>query len=49
MDSDGENVHLANFMDEVLEYSEVCRSFDKAPHVPITGTRTVAGFNENIR
>ena len=36
-DSDGENVHLANYLGAALEHCDVCRPFDKDPHVPIAG------------
>ena len=35
--SDGDDMHLVNHADEVLEQRDVCRAFDKAPTAPITG------------
>ena len=43
VDSDGADV------DEVLERCEVCRAFDKDPHVPIIGTSTVPMFHGKLR
>ena len=37
VDPDGGNVHLANYVGEVLEQRELCRTFDRAPHAPING------------
>ena len=42
MDSNGENMHLVNYMGEVLEHCEACHAFARAPHVPIAGTIAVA-------
>ena len=42
---------FANFLaraDEVLKQREVCRAFDKAPHVAVAGTSTVATFSEKL-
>ena len=43
VDSVEDNMHLATYVDEVLEQCEVCRALNKAPHVPIAGTL----FNED--
>ena len=40
--------HLVNQVDKVLETSDVCRAFDKAPHIPIAGTTAVSAFNEKV-
>ena len=37
VDSDWEDVHLANYVDAVLEQCEICRAFGRDPHVPIAG------------
>ena len=36
-------------MDAVVTQCEVCRAFDKAPHLPIAGTSMVAAFNEKLQ
>ena len=36
-------------VDEVLARCEVCRAFEKWPHVPVAGTSTVATFNEKLQ
>ena len=41
MDSDGENTHLVDCVDEVSEQCDICRASDKAPHVPTAGAATV--------
>ena len=33
--SGGEIMHLVNIADEVLQQRDICRPFEKAPHVPI--------------
>ena len=40
VDSDGDNLHLPQHVDAVLEHCEVCRTFDRAPPAPIAGTST---------
>ena len=49
VDSDGGMSHLVNQVDQVLETCDVCRAFDKAPHIPIAGTTTVSAFNEKVQ
>ena len=49
MDSDRDNMHLANCVDEVLEQCDAGRSFSAAPHVPIAGTSTVPRFSERLQ
>ena len=45
-DSDGGDMHLLNYVDGALEQREVCRAFDKGPHVPIfMRGSTVSMFN----
>ena len=48
VDLDGQNMHLADSVDEVSERCEVCRSCDKAPHVPIAGTTAVSMSDGNV-
>ena len=48
-DPDGETFGLANYVDEALEQSEICRTYDTAPHVPIAGTTTVSPVNERLQ
>ena len=40
MDSQGDNLHMLHYVDQVLEHTEVCRVFGRAHHVPIAGTST---------
>ena len=47
-DSGGENVHLVNCVDEVLEHCEVCRASDDASRVRIAGTSAASTFNEKL-
>ena len=46
---DGANPHSANSVGEVLEQRDVCRSFDTAAHVPITGAPTIPMLNEKLQ
>ena len=49
MDSGKENLHLLNYIDEVLGHCEVRRALDKVPHVPIVGALAVSTFNGNLQ
>ena len=49
VDSDGGMSHLVAHVDSVLGNCEVCRAFDKAPHLPIAGTSSVSCFNERVQ
>ena len=49
LDSDGGMSHLVNRADGVLESCDMCRAFDKAPHVPIAGASAVSTFNEKVQ
>ena len=49
VDSEGGDSHLANYVDEASENCDVCRAFDKAPHVPIAGAPAVPMFREKAR
>ena len=49
MDSDRENAHLVMNADEVLGRRDICRAFDKAPHVPIAGTPTLSICSEKLQ
>ena len=42
-------MHLANYVEEVLEKCEVRQDFDKAPRLPIAGTSTVLMFDGNCK
>ena len=46
--SDRGNMHLLTCVDGILGHREVCRSFEKAPHVPAPATSTVSMFNEKF-
>ena len=48
-DYDGGRSHLVTHMDGALASCEVCRAFDKAPHLPIEGTSSVFRFNEMVQ
>ena len=48
VDFERENAHLAKYVEEVSEQCDVCRAFEKAPHVPIAGTPTVSKFNGKL-
>ena len=48
-DSDGGNMHLLTCVDEVLGHCAVRRAFEKAPHVSIAGSSSVATSNEKLR
>ena len=48
-DQDGGNFHLVDNADEVLEQCEVCRAFDKAPHVLAVGTSTASMSDEKAQ
>ena len=41
--------HLVNQVDQVWETCDVCRAFDKAPHIPIAGSATAPAFNEKVQ
>ena len=49
VDSDGGNLHLATYADDVLENCDVCGAFDMAPRVPIAGASAVSTFNEKLQ
>ena len=49
VDSDSGMSHLVAHVDGVLDTCEVCRAFDKAPHLPIAGTSSVSCFNERVQ
>ena len=49
VDADKENMHLANYVNEVPEQRNVCRAFDEAPRAPIAGTSAVSMSNEKLR
>ena len=48
-DSDWEEMHLVNYVDELPEGCDVCRAFEQAAHVPFVGTHTVSMFSEKLR
>ena len=47
-DSNGDNIHLLNYVDGVLERREVCGAFDKAPHAPVAGRSAVSTSTEKL-
>ena len=49
VDSDGEEMYLANCPGVALERWGVCSEFDKAPHVPIVGTAAVSIFHLKLQ
>ena len=49
VDAEGDNWPLLRHVDEVVSQCEVCRAFDKAPHIAFTGTSAVATFNEKLQ
>ena len=49
VDSDGVMSHLVNHVDTALETYDVCRAFDKAPHIPIAGATAVSACNEKVQ
>ena len=48
-DSECGNSNLVNFADDVLEHCDVCKAYEKAPHVPIAGTSPASTFNEKVQ
>ena len=48
VDSDGRNMHLLNYVDDVSGRCEVCRTFKKAPNVPVVSTSAVSTFNGKL-
>ena len=40
---------LIAHLDGVLGNCEVCRAFDKAPHLPVAGASSVSCFNERAQ
>ena len=49
VDSDGRNMHLLTFVDEVSGRREACTAIDRGPHVPIAGTPAFPTFNEKLQ
>ena len=49
VDAEGGNLSLLRHVEEVVNQCDVCKAFDKAPRTPITGTSTVAMFNEKLQ
>ena len=47
-ESYGGNMHLITCVNEVVAQREVCRAFDKASHVPVAGTSTLAMFTAKL-
>ena len=44
VDSDGETMRSANFVDEASEQREICCAFFKSPHIPIAGASAVSAL-----
>ena len=49
VDSDGDQMHLPTYVDEVSEQCEVRRTFENAPHLPVAATSSESAFHENIQ
>ena len=49
VDSGGEHMHSANYVDEVLQHCEVCPASGKAPRVPIAGASAVSMICEKLQ
>ena len=49
MDAEGDAQSLVHHVDEVVAQCDTCEAFDKAPHIPISGTSTVSMFNERLQ
>ena len=49
VDSDGETTGLINMAGDAPQQREVCRAFDRAPHLWIAATSTASPLNEKLR
>ena len=49
MDAEGDTQSLIQHVDEVASQRDTCKAFEKAPHIPISGTSTVSMFNERLQ
>ena len=49
MDAEGGTQSLLQHVDEVVSQCDSCKAFDKAPHIPISGTSTVSMFKERLQ
>ena len=49
VDAEGAHQRLLDCLCEVARRGEVCRAFDKAPHLPVAGTTMVPLFNEMVQ
>ena len=45
-DSERETMGMGNYAGEASERREICRAFDKAPHIPTAGAPTASPFNK---
>ena len=48
-DANAGTTHLANSADEVLEHSDICRVFNKTPHVPIEWASTGSTLDAKLQ
>ena len=49
VDAEGDTQSLLQHVDGVGSQCDTCKAFDKAPHIPISGTSTVSMFNERLQ
>ena len=49
MDAEGDTQSLVQHVDDVVAQSDVCKAFETAPHIPISGTSSVSMFNERLQ
>ena len=48
VDAEGDTQSLIRHVDDVAPLRDTCRAFEKAPHIPISGTSSVSMFNERL-
>ena len=49
MVAEGDAQSLIRHVDEVAAQRGACKAFEKAPHIPISGTSAVSMFNERLQ
>ena len=49
VDAEGDTQSLIQYVDKVVSQCDTCKAFEKAPHIPISGTPTVSMFNEKAQ
>ena len=47
--ADGKTGSLIPCVDDVVRECDVCRAFDVAPSIPVSGASLVASFNEKVQ